>query len=380
MGPGGRLGIVGGGQLGRMLAMAAQTMGCRVAVYEPSLDPPAASVAHEWVRGEYEDVERLAAFVAAQDVTTFEFENLDARALAGAAERGVVRPGPEVLAICQDRAREKTFFATNHFPCAHFATIANRAEVDKAIANIGYPCVVKTTRFGYDGKGQFLVRDASMVAEVWERLGAGAPLIVEEWIRFERELSVLVARTARGEVAVYPVVENRHRNHILDVTLAPAQLRREVEREVCELAHALAVAIDLHGLLAIELFDCGERGILINELAPRPHNSGHYTMDAAVTSQFAQQVRAVFDLPLGSVELVAPAVMVNLLGELWHHGEPDWHPLLRTPGAHLHLYGKAEARTGRKMGHFTVRNGDAKTALRLALDLQEKLRRGEKIP
>ncbi len=372
LGPGARLGIIGGGQLGRMLAMEAQTFGCRVAVYEPGETPPAAAVAHEWVQAPFDDPDRLAAFTSAQEVTTFEFENLDAAALAAASGRGLVRPGPAVLALCQDRIQEKRFFERHGFPCPQFAAADSRDGLFTAAYEIGFPCVVKTTRFGYDGKGQMMVRNAGVLTTVWDQLGRGAPLIVEEWIEFDRELSVIVARSGQGEIATFPMAENRHRHHILDVSIVPARVSAPVLGEAEALARTLAEQIGLHGLLAIELFH-GERGLLVNELAPRPHNSGHYTLDACVTSQFAQQLRAVSDLPLGATNLTTPAVMVNLLGDLWAKGEPNWHPLLATVGARLHLYGKQEARPGRKMGHFTVRHADPAEALRLAIALQQNL-------
>lgn len=372
-GPGSRLGIVGGGQLGRMLAMEAQSMGCYVAVYEPGDQPPAASVAHEWVQASFDDQERLADFVSRRDVTTFEFENLDAAALEAAAQRGRVLPSPEVLAICQDRVREKEFFASNGFPCPRFARAATLEELRAAVAEVGIPCVVKTTRFGYDGKGQMMVRRAEIVDSAWEQLAKGAPLIVEELIEFEREISVIVGRSGTGEVATFPVAENEHRHHILDVSIVPARVGEKVLDEARQLACDLANRIGLHGLLAIELFHSDARGLLVNELAPRPHNSGHYSLDACVTSQFGQQLRAVCDMPLGETTLLSPVVMVNLLGELWGKGEPNWRPLLATRGARLHLYGKHEARTGRKMGHFTVRHPMPEEALRLARAIQQNL-------
>lgn len=370
---GSRLGIVGGGQLGRMLAMEAQTFGYHVSVYDPAQQAPASAVAHETIHAPFDDAAELSRFVANQDVTTYEFENLDVAAMRMAAAQGAVRPSPSVLAICQDRVQEKNFFRENDFPCPRFAAADSLKTLKTAVEEVQLPCVVKTTRFGYDGKGQMMVRHPDIVESAWNQLGPGAPLIVEELIEFDCEISVVVARSGSGEVAAFPVAENQHRHHILDTSIVPARIGETLRQEAIRLALNLADRIELHGVLAIELFVHPTRGLLVNELAPRPHNSGHYTLDACVTSQFAQQFRAVFNLPLGDATLLSPAVMVNLLGDLWENGEPDWTPLLKTPGARLHLYGKSEARVGRKMGHYTVLHEDLEEALRLARAIQQNL-------
>jgi len=372
-----RIGIIGGGQLGRMLALEIHRFGLHVAIYDPDPDCPAAAVGHETVCGDFDDAEAIAAFCLARDVTTYEFENAGADALLTAVERGaVVRPSPNVLAVCQDRAKEKGLFREQGFPCVEWALADSCESLRTAVEKVGLPCVAKTTRFGYDGKGQIRLASTNEVEHAWEALGCGAPLIVESWMSFDQEFSILVARGVNGETRVFPPTENRHLHHILDVSIAPAHLPESVIKEASEIAAKLALAIGLEGLLAIECFYSERNGLALNELAPRPHNSGHHTMESCVTSQFEQQLRGVCGLPLGATDLVQPAVMVNLLGELWQNGEPDWRPLLRVPGLALHLYGKHEARVGRKMGHFTVCADTRDGALKTAMQVRSALRAG----
>jgi 5-(carboxyamino)imidazole ribonucleotide synthase len=287
------------------------------------------------------------------DVVSFEFENIPLSAIEEVAQRTLVRPRGEVLHICQNREREKNFLRSRGFPCAPFAVVDSAAALAGALGEIGTPAVLKTADFGYDGKGQVKLTGGEDPAAVWA--GFGAPRgVLEGWIAFEAELSVIVARGADGTVVAFPAAENIHRNHILDLSIVPARFDPEILAEAAAIAGRLAAALDVVGLLAVEFFLTADRRLLVNELAPRPHNSGHYTFDACVTSQFEQQLRAVCGLPLGAPDLLTPVVMWNLLGHLWQHGEPDWSVVLAEPRAKLHLYGKSDARPGRKMGHVCV--------------------------
>ncbi len=347
--PGSVIGMLGGGQLGRMTALAAARLGYRTHVFCPDVDSPCAQVTDRSTLSSYEDRAALEAFAARVDVVTFEFENVPTEALAVLAERVPVRPRPGALAVCQDRLEEKSFVSGLGIGTAPFAAVGEASALSAALGRIGTPAVLKAARFGYDGKAQALIGTADDAAGAWQRVGAGRA-VLEGFVDFARELSVIAARGTDGAVVCYPAVENRHRNHILAETHAPAPdlpATRAAEAEA--IARRLIEALDLVGLLAVELFETRHGPLLVNELAPRPHNSGHWTLDAAATSQFEQLVRAVCGLPLGSTERVADAVMTNLLGD----EVDDWRALVAEPGARLHLYGKAEARPGRKMGHVT---------------------------
>ncbi len=383
--PGGRLGILGGGQLARMTALAARRMGYRVHVFEhPDADASAAPVCEEVFRAPFDDAAALARFAAGVDVVTLEFENIPADALRAAADHGPVRPGPEVLEICQHREREKRFLERHGFPHAPFRVVASLEELHGAVAAIGLPAALKSAAGGYDGKGQARLTPGAGVAEVWRAWSAGVPGargVLEGWVDFAAELSVICARNGRGEMRSFPVFENEHARHILDVTIFPGRFPPEVARRATELAEAVTAALRVEGLLAVEMFLTRGGEVLVNELAPRPHNSGHVTLDAGLTSQFEQHVRAVCGLPLGDPAPLRPAVMVNLLGDLWptaaggEGGAPDWTPVLREPAAKLHLYGKQRARPGRKMGHFTVLGTDVETTLAKARAIQAELSR-----
>ncbi len=351
--PGGTVGVLGGGQLGRMFAIAARRMGYRFHTYEPQADCPAGQISDVEVNAEYGDAEALAGFAKGVDVVSFEFENIPLSAIEAVGSHCLVRPRGEVLHICQNREREKNFLRANDFPHARFAVVDSAEALGEALADIGTPAVLKTADFGYDGKGQVKLTGDEDPAEVWGRFGAPRG-VLEQWVDFRHELSVVVARGEDGTTVSFPASENIHKHHILDLSIVPARLEGEVVEEASVLAEEIAGALDVVGLLAVEFF-LGDNGrLLVNELAPRPHNSGHYTFDACVTSQFEQQLRAVCGLPLGSPELVTPVVMWNILGHLWRDGEPDWDVILSEPRAKLHLYGKAEARPGRKMGHVCV--------------------------
>ncbi len=369
--PGQTLGLLGGGQLGRMFTMAARTLGYRVTVLDPDPDAPAAEFATRHLARPYDDPESLAELTATCSAVTTEFENAPAEALDAIAARAVVRPSGGSVAIAQDRRREKGFFAERGFPLGAWAAIESPADFASALAAVPLPALLKTARLGYDGKGQARVATATELTRAFGEL-KGVPCVLEQLLPLELELSVVLGRSASGQVAVFPVAENRHTGGILDVTIAPARIPQELAREAVDLASRLAAALDYVGVLAVELFVVEGR-LLLNEIAPRPHNSGHYTLDACRTSQFEQQVRVLCGLPLGDPSIHTPAVMVNLLGDIWSEGAPNWKAVLEHPGAHLHLYGKREPRPGRKMGHVTVCEEAPGQALQVALRIRHDL-------
>ncbi len=360
--PGSTVGVMGGGQLGRMFAIAARRMGYRVQSFSPDEDTPTGQLADREVAAAYEDEAAVREFACSVDVLTFEFENIPSQTVAWCEEHCTVRPSGSVLHICQHRLREKQFLAGAGLPLPRFAHVTSEAKLRAAVVEIGTPSVLKTASFGYDGKGQQKLTADTDIAEAWASSG-GAPAVLEAWVPFEKEISVLVARGIDGAMATYPVCENQHAHHILDVTFAPADVATEIAERARALAEAVADALDLVGLLAVELFLLSDGAILINELAPRPHNSGHFSFDACITSQFEQQLRAVCGLPLGSTELLRPAAMANLLGDLWSDGEPDWRAAAAMSEVKLHLYGKAGARPGRKMGHLVAFGSDTAAAV-----------------
>ena len=352
--PGATLGILGSGQLGRMFTLAAKSLGYRVQTFSPDADTPTGQVADkEWV-AEYADLDAVRTFARAVDVVTFEFENVPAETAAAAAEFAPVRPGGAVLHIAQNRKREKEFLRGHGFPCAPFRLVQSLAELHTAVAEIGMPSILKTAVFGYDGTGQVRLRAASEVAAAWETLG-GAECVLEGFVEFEREVSVVAARGMDGAFAHYGVIENAHVDGILDVSvcLSPAVSSR-TGTEAAEITRAICEALDVVGVLCVEFFVTAGGGLIVNEMAPRPHNSGHLTIEAHSTSQFEQQVRSICGLPLGATTLRRPAAMANLLGDVWEGGTPNWAAALTLPDVSLHLYGKAEARPGRKMGHLTA--------------------------
>jgi 5-(carboxyamino)imidazole ribonucleotide synthase len=345
---GGTIGIVGGGQLGRMSAMAAARLGykCRVLTQEP--DGPAAQICAATI-GPYDDPDTLRAFAASVDVITFEFENVSAEGLDLLASLRPVHPSPAVLRVSQDRVTEKSLINAAGIGTAHWLPVSEFVDLERGAAQLGLPAVLKTTRLGYDGRGQMVLRTPEDLAVAWEKL-APKPLILESFVDFACEISVIVARGADGGLAVFDPVENRHRNHILDLTLAPAQVSEATAAEARDVACRLANALRLVGLLAVEMFVSADGTLLVNELAPRPHNSGHWTIDACPVSQFEMHIRAVAGLPLPPAVRHADAVMKNLVGP---EALTLWADILASPGLIPHLYGKAEARPGRKMGHVT---------------------------
>lgn len=360
--PGAVVGLLGGGQLGRMLAIAARRLGYRVHTFEPQPDCPAGQICDLEVNAPYEDTAALEKFAGGVDVISLEFENIPLSALQTVGAIRSVRPSAEVLHTCQNREREKNFLRSRGFPCAAFAVVDSAASLRAALGEIGTPAVLKTADFGYDGKGQMKLEAGADAEAVWNRFAAPRG-VLEKWIPFQAELSVVCARGLDGSTVAFPVAENIHKNHILDVSIVPARFPDAILEAASRLAGEITQELDVVGLLAVELFLTQDGQLLVNELAPRPHNSGHFTFDACVTSQFEQQLRAVCGLPLGSPALLRPVVMGNLLGDLWANGTPDWRKILRDPRAKLHLYGKAAARPGRKMGHVCVLADSTEEAL-----------------
>ena len=375
--PGAWLGLLGGGQLGRMFCMAAQSLGYKVVVLDPGAESPAGSVADRHVEADYLDPKGLAALRDVCGAVTTEFENVPAAALEFLARDLRVTPGAASVAIAQDRISEKTFVSGHGFPVAPFAVLREAGDLEGLDATL-LPGIVKTARFGYDAKGQVRVRTRDDVAAALDAM-RGAPCVLERLIELRSELSVIVARDDSGAAVTWPVAENRHRDGILDVSIVPARVDAKLAGTAREIATALAAALDYRGVLCVELFVGPGDTLLVNEIAPRPHNSGHYTIDACVTSQFEQQARILAALPMGDTGQHVPAVMVNLLGDLWFvHGgaearEPQWARVLAHPRAKLHLYGKREPRRGRKMGHVTCLGATLDEALATARAVKREL-------
>lgn len=347
------IGIVGGGQLGRMIALAAARLGYRAHIFTDQTDSSAAQVSNRVTVAAYDDREALHAFAEVCDVVTIEFENLPVDGLRDIASLRPIHPSPEVLAICQDRLLEKQFLTSLDVPTAPYAAVASEADLMAALDDVGPSSVLKTRRMGYDGKGQVRLDVGDDLASVWSSLGADEA-VLEGWITFEREISVVTARNGSGDKASYVPVENRHENHILAKTIAPAPISIDQTNRAIALAENLADGLDLIGLLAVEIFQLEDGRLLVNELAPRPHNSGHWTIDACLVSQFEQVIRAITGLPLGSAEHFVDAEMDNLLGE----AVDRWLELIQKPNTRLHLYGKTPIRPGRKHGHVTTLHFD----------------------
>lgn len=369
--PGSTIGMLGGGQLGRMSILAGRQMGYRFVVLEPKAPSAAGPVADEQIEAAYDDEAGLQRFAERVERATLEFENIPSRSLDFLAGKVEVYPGRKALEICQNRAREKAFLRSQGLPCAPFAVVRSLAELERELEHIGRPAVLKTADFGYDGKGQVRLEPGMDLEPVWEPY-EGRAAVLEGWVDFLGEYSVLCGRNARGETCVYPLVRNVHRDHILHLSVSPAGLEERREREARELALAVAGGLDLVGLVAVELF-LTPFGWVINELAPRPHNSGHLTIDAHLTSQFEQHIRLVCGLTPGDTRQHTPACMLNLLGDVWGGGTPDWAGLLADPGCKLHLYDKGEPRPGRKMGHVTFLGDDPDDCLQRALAADQRL-------
>ena len=372
IGPGAWLGLLGGGQLGRMFTMAAQSMGYKVMVLDPGSDSPAGSVADEHLQAGYTDAQALAHVAKRCEAATTEFENVPAESLRLLSENCVVSPAAGSVAIAQDRIREKSTLRDYGFAVVPFAVIRTAADLaDPQIESL-LPGILKVSRFGYDGKGQVRVTSRAELEEAFGTLQQEA-CVLEKFLSLERELSVVVARGFDGEVATFPVSENQHVSGILDLAIAPARVSADIAGKVSELAKELSQRLDYRGVLCVECFVVDHDRIIVNEIAPRPHNSGHYTIDACAISQFDQQVRVMCSLPLGDTSMHCPAVMLNLLGDLWAAGEPRWDEVLRYPGAKLHLYGKSTPRPGRKMGHVTILSDDVNSALNTAQEIKSML-------
>ena len=374
--PGATLGLVGGGQLGRMFTMAARNLDYRVTVLDPDPLSPAAEFATGHLNTAYTHPVSLDEMARTCTAITTEFENAPADTLIELARHTMVRPSGHAVAIAQDRAAEKGFFKSGGFPLGPFAVIRSPADVDAALREVQLPAVLKTARFGYDGKGQARINsraDLETTLQAWQ----GAPCVLEQFLALTREISVVLARAADGSTALFPVAENQHVNGILDITIAPARITDDLAAAARDIAIRLAHKLEYVGVMAVEFFVVDGDRLLINEIAPRPHNSGHYTIDACRTSQFEQQVRVLCDLPLGDPSQHTPAVMLNLLGDVWRGDRkqepPRWEAVLEHPGAHLHLYGKREARAGRKMGHVTVCDADLERALAIAQEIKHRL-------
>lgn len=374
--PGSWLGVMGGGQLGRMFAHAAQSLGYRVCVLDPAAEGPAGAVAERQIVAAYDDAAALDALGGLCAAITTEFENVPADSLQRLAAHGPVRPAAAAVAVAQDRLREKAFIRACGVPVAPHAAVSSAAELAAVDPGL-FPGILKTARLGYDGKGQVLVAEAADLAAAWRELGS-VPCVLEKRLPLHRELSVLVARGADGASTTFPVNENEHRHGILAATLMPARIAPQQAERACAIASAVASRLDYVGVLCVELFELQDGELVVNEMAPRPHNSGHATLDACVTSQFGQQVRALAGLPLGDCRLVSPAVMLNILGDIWFDAAgreqaPPFDQALAVPGACLHLYGKQQARPGRKMGHVTVLGATLEIAMTRAAAVADVL-------
>ena len=373
--PGSTIGIIGGGQLGRMLAIAARQMDYKTVVLDPDSNCPAGQVADRVIRSDYSDLKASSELAALADVVTYEFENVDADSVSSAEKHKPVRPSSSVLRTTQNRLHEKKALLQAGIPVANFRKVDSLRDLEDAASVLGYPMVLKTATEGYDGKGQSIIHGERDLAISYDQLSArNVDLIVEQFVSFKAEVSTICARTIDGMTATFDPAENIHRNHILDTSIVPARIDESVTDKARIIATDIAEKLDVIGLIAVEMFVTQENDILVNELAPRPHNSGHYTMDGCDTSQFEQLVRILAGMPITLPKLHSPTVMVNLLGEIWEDtdGNPDWQRALELPGVSLHLYGKSAARVGRKMGHINVVAETVEEALYIAVEARER--------
>ena len=373
--PGSTIGIIGGGQLGRMLAIAARQMDYKTVVLDPDSNCPAGQVADRVIRSDYSDLKASSELAALTDVVTYEFENVDADSVSSAEKHKPVRPSSSVLRTTQNRLHEKKALLQAGIPVANFRKVDSLRDLEDAASVLGYPMVLKTATEGYDGKGQSIIDGERDLAISYDQLSArNVDLIVEQFVSFKAEVSTICARTIDGMTATFDPAENIHRNHILDTSIVPARIDESMTDKARIIATDIAEKLDVIGLIAVEMFVTQENDILVNELAPRPHNSGHYTMDGCDTSQFEQLVRILAGMPITLPKLHSPTVMVNLLGEIWEDtdGNPDWQRALELPGVSLHLYGKSAARVGRKMGHINVVAETVEEALYIAVEARER--------
>jgi len=371
--PGATLGMLGGGQLGRMFTTAAQTMGYKVVVLDPDTNSPAGIIADQHICAKYDDETALNTLAAACDAITTEFENIPATTLAFLESKTVVHPSSTALAKTQNRIVEKEFIASLGIAVAPFLAIRSEADLDKVMANITLPGILKVANFGYDGKGQVVCHTLADVKQAFADLNQ-AECVLEQRINLEREVSTVLARSQLGDITNFPIAENVHINGILHSTTVPSVINEQQAEAVIDIADKIAEGLDYVGTMAVEFFISKEGNIITNEIAPRPHNSGHFTLDACETSQFEQQVRMLCNLPSGNCELTSPVVMINLLGDVWGATEPNWYQLLSVPNNKLHLYGKQVARAGRKMGHFNVLAASTEQAMVIATQSFEQVK------
>jgi 5-(carboxyamino)imidazole ribonucleotide synthase len=373
--PGSTIGVLGSGQLGRMFAIAARRMGYRVHTFSPDEDTPTGQVADLEIQAPYEDLDAVRKFAGNVSVVTFEFENVPAATAAAAASCAPVRPAGEILHNTQHRLREKTFLTNAGLPLTRFRRVASLSDLEAAVQDLGLPAILKTAGFGYDGKGQFRILTPEQLPAAWQALGEQEG-VLEAWVDFEREISVVAARSAAGDFIHYGAIENQHSNGILDLSSSPARIPARLTSDAVEITRTVFEKLNVVGVLCVEFFVTKSGKLLINELAPRPHNSGHFTVDSNVTSQFEQQLRCVCGLPLGAVTQLAPAAMANLLGDIWMIGEPNWPAAAAVANVKIHLYGKLSARPGRKMGHLTALSHSIESALTDVCQARELLVRG----
>ena len=371
--PGATLGMLGGGQLGRMFTTAAQTMGYKVIVLDPDTNSPAGMIANQHICAKYDDESALAILAEACDAITTEFENIPAATLAFLENKTVVHPSAAALAKTQNRITEKEFISSLGIAVAPFVAIHNESDFNNVEGGITFPAILKLANFGYDGKGQVTCHNLDDVKQAFADLKQ-AECVLEQRINLEREVSTVLARSQLGDITNFPIAENVHVNGILHSTTVPSVINQVQTQAVVEMADKIAEALDYVGTMAVEFFISKEGDILANEIAPRPHNSGHFTLDACETSQFEQQVRMLCNLPSGNCELTSPVVMINLLGDVWGQTEPHWFELLSIPNNKLHLYGKLEARAGRKMGHFNTLATSTEQATQIADTSFEQLK------
>lgn len=370
--PGAAIGVLGSGQLGRMFAIAARRMGYRVHTFSPDQDTPTGQVADVEVVASYDNLDAVRKFASNVSVVTFEFENVPTETAQAAASCAPVRPSGSILHTTQQRIREKSFLTSAGLPTTPYREIRSSEDLARAVSELGCPAILKTAAFGYDGKGQVRVESPERAEEAWNAIGR-EEAVLEAFIDFDREISVVAARGGDGAFIHYCPAENQHCRHILDISIAPARVPPAVAKEAVDMSRCVLEKLGVVGVLCVEFFVTRDGRLLINELAPRPHNSGHLTVDACVTSQFEQQLRAVCGLPLGSPAMHCPAAMANILGDLWSQREPDWAAACAFPNVKLHLYGKLAPRPGRKMGHLTALNRDAEEAHRIVLQARQSL-------
>jgi 5-(carboxyamino)imidazole ribonucleotide synthase len=370
--PGSTIGILGSGQLGRMLAFAARRMDYHIHIFSPQRDSPTGQIADREFTAAYDDLDAVRHFAESVDVVTYEFDYVPAPTAETCADIVPVHPNVQALYVAQNRLREKEFFVRNNLPVTPFARVDSLEDLVAGLALTGYPAVIKTAEYGYDGKGQFKITLEEEIETAWEAAGRRSA-ILEGFVPYERELSVVAARSAHGQFGHFGVIENHHSRHILDISISPAPIKAEIAEKAVAMARLLLEALDVAGVVCVEFFLSGDEQLFVNEFAPRPHDSGHLTIDAAVTSQFEQQLRAVCGLPLGDTAYLCPAAMVNLLGDLWLDGEPNWEALGHFPAVKLHLYGKNEPRAGRRMGHLTALASTASEAVNRVISARRSL-------